>query len=169
MTFVIVGPGFSISIYRQNLPDCLSDALAYLLALTLCGLLAANPCRPQTRREKPRTETPVSTLTTLPFEDARRMTLLVRIKGQFESRGSAVWIGKSGYVATCYHVIKNVQLPLVVGMPHDPIFAIGNMNLAISGEVNTVDVTVAAFDESTDVAILKASRPPGQSQTPLGA
>jgi S1-C subfamily serine protease len=95
------------------------------------------------------------------------MTLLVRIKGQFESRGSAVWIGKSGYVATCYHVIKNVQLPLVVGMPHDPIFAIGNMNVAISGVVNTVDVTVAAFDESTDVAILKASRPPGQSQTPL--
>jgi hypothetical protein len=61
------------------------------------------------------------------------MTLLVRIKGQFESRGSAVWIGKSGYVATCYHVIKNVQLPLVVGMPHDPIFAMGNMNVAISG------------------------------------
>jgi S1-C subfamily serine protease len=33
--------------------------------------------------------------------------------------------------------------------------------------VNTVDVTVVAWDESTDVAILKAASPPGQTPAPL--
>lgn len=133
----------------------------------ICALLAAPVCKAQTPSKTSTPKSLENSTLSLPFADARRMTVLVRIKHSFESLGSAVWIGKTGYLATCYHVVKNVQLPLVVGMPHDPIFATGQWNLAISGVVDTVDVVVVAWDESTDIAILKAARPPGQTQSPL--
>lgn len=136
------------------------------LPILLCALLTYTFSDAQTPSKTPPPELPEKAIRSLPFEDARRMTMMVKIKLQKGSLGSAVWIGNTGYLATCFHVIKNVQLPIVVGMPHDPVFSSGKIDLVISGTVDTVDVTVAAFDESTDVAILKASHPPAQSQSP---
>jgi S1-C subfamily serine protease len=136
-----------------------------LLAL-MCSLVTAHFCSAQNRPKAPRPKAAEQNTLSLPFEDARQMTLLVRIKGRFENLGSAVWIGKTGYLATCYHVVKGIQFPLIVAAPHDPIFAAGNVDLVITGTVNPIDATVVAFDESTDVAILKAAQPPGQPETP---
>jgi S1-C subfamily serine protease len=138
-----------------------------LPVLLFCALLVTSVCNSQTRSKPSAPNTPEKNALSLPFADARQMTMTVEIKGQFGIRGSAVWVGKSGYLATCYHVVKDVKRPLVVGMPHDPLFVSGQLNLAIGGVVNIVDVTLVAWDESTDVAILKAAKPPGQTQSAL--
>jgi S1-C subfamily serine protease len=72
--------------------------------------------------------------------------------------GSAVWIAKSGYLATCYHVVKGRE-SLRIAFPGDPhpdfekhMFTIRTM---MDYAVELVD-----FDESKDVAILKATITP---------
>jgi S1-C subfamily serine protease len=88
--------------------------------IVFCALLGAAVCNGQTKPKSPtQPKSPTSKYhginpTVLPFDDARRMTVSVRIKGTFKNSGSAVWIGKSGYLATCYHVVKNVNEPLIV-------------------------------------------------------
>lgn len=132
---------------------------SYLVAL---ALFVAIVCDPQTPTKTHAPKASEKSGQSLPFEDARRMTVRVQIKDQSNGRGSAVWIGQTGYLVTCYHVVKNVQLPLVIGVAHDPVFVTGKMNIAVSGVVKDVDVTVVASDESTDVAILKAVLTPAQ-------
>ncbi len=95
------------------------------------------------------------------------MAVLVRINGAFDSLGSAVWIGKSGYLATCYHVVKGVNAPLAVELFHEPVFPSGNMNLVMTGIGRLYPVTVEGFDESTDVAILKANELPTDHERPM--
>jgi S1-C subfamily serine protease len=128
--------------------------------IVFCALLVATFCKGQTQPNSSTPERSDKNATTLPFEDARRMTVLVRIKGTTTASniGSAVWIGKSGYLATCYHVVKAANAPLRVGLVHDPIFS-GGFVVAGASELYSVDVV--AFDETTDVAILKAAKLPG--------
>jgi S1-C subfamily serine protease len=146
--------------------------------LTLfCAIFAATVCNSQTTPKTPARKPARGSDPSLPFDDARRMTVQVRIKGSFQNLGTAVWIGNDGYLATCDHVVRNaqrLQLPLEVAILHDPIFASGKMNVVMTGVANIFDVTVVAFDESTDVAILKAAQLPGRQQrlvtgNPLGA
>lgn len=140
---------------------------ASLLAL-MCSLLTAHFCSAQTRPKASRPKTAEQNALSLPFEDARRMTVLVQVKGEEPSRGSAVWVGKTGYLATCYHVVQDaMQKPLFVGTPHDPVaVSNGGVNIGVSGLVDVIDVTVKAFDPVTDIAILLASEPPGHVPEP---
>ena len=140
---------------------------ASLLAL-MCSLLTAHFCSAQTRPKASRPKTAEQNALSLPFEDARQMTVLVQVRGEEPSRGSAVWIGKTGYLATCYHVVQDVmQKPLFIGVPHDPVPVTNPvMNIGVSGLVDVIDVTVKAFDPTTDIAILFASEPPGRVPEP---
>ena len=92
------------------------------------------------------------------------MTVFVSIKGTPASRGSGVWLGKNGYLATCYHVVKGITDPLVIGVPYPTVFSAksSKSNIVISGPARVFDATLIAFDESMDVAILKATQRPGQ-------
>jgi S1-C subfamily serine protease len=135
---------------------------SYLVAL---ALFVAIVCDPQTPTKTHAPKASEKSGQSLPFEDARRMTVLVRTKHSSNSLGSAVWIGQAGYLVTCYHVVRNVQLPLVVGIPEDPIFATGDSSIAVTGAVDQFTVTVVASDESTDIAILKAASLPGSLKT----
>jgi S1-C subfamily serine protease len=133
------------------------------VVVALCTLFIAPVCISQTASKAPRPSTPKKSPLPLPFADARQMTVLVKIKDSAESLGSAVWIGKTGYLATCYHVVKNIQRPVVVGMPLEPTYFGG---VAIVDDMSILDVTVVAWNETTDVAILKAANPPGRHPTP---
>ncbi len=100
----------------------------------------------------------------LPFDLARKVTMAVMQRAQYGMvpLGSAVWIGKKGYLATCEHVVRNVSFPLKVGMAHGPYMATGNLTIVISNAMKVTDATVAASDAATDVAILKAFQTPDQ-------
>src|SRR5262249_15744307 len=79
-------------------------------------------------------------------------------------RGSAVWIGKSGYVATCYHVIKGSAGPFKVGIARGPYITEGQSSVSISGTANVFIATLIAQDPLSDVAILKVEIPPSKIQ-----
>jgi S1-C subfamily serine protease len=78
--------------------------------------------------------------------------------------GSGVWIGKAGYIATCYHVIPTQLGSLKVGLAREPYVAEGKMNISITGVVNLIAADLVASDPDTDVAILKAQQTPDQAR-----
>jgi S1-C subfamily serine protease len=78
--------------------------------------------------------------------------------------GSAVWIGQTGYLATCHHVIEHAG-SYMIGVPSDTYVS---QNVSMQGATASVDVTIVASDPDTDVAILKSAIPPGQVH-PLSA
>ena len=129
-------------------------------AFALCAVVAA--CFAQKPGKKP-TPLPKNT-TVLPFDLARKVTMAVMEQTQADviPLGSAVWIGKKGYLATCEHVVRNVSFPLKVGMAYDPYVGTGNLTLVISRAMNVTGATVVASDPTTDIAILKASQTPAQ-------
>ena len=120
-------------------------------------------CFPQKPGKKP-TAPPAKDTAILPFDLARKVTMAVMQRTQYGvvPLGSAVWIGKKGYLATCEHVVRNVAFPLKVGMAYDPYLATGAISVTISRAMNITDATIAASDAATDVAILKASQTPDQ-------
>jgi S1-C subfamily serine protease len=136
-----------------------SQSLVFALVLFL--VVAA--CFAQKPGKKPTAPSAENTAV-LPFDLARKVTMAVMERTQYDMvpLGSAVWIGKKGYLATCEHVVRNVSFPLKVGMAYDPYVATGNVTVVISRAMNVTDATVAASDSATDVAILKASQTPGQ-------
>ena len=101
----------------------------------------------------------------LPFDQAKLVTtsvMAIVAAGGAHGIGSAVWLGDSGYLATCEHVIRNIHGPLFVGEADNP--AIGNdqsYNL-VYHNMNGNSVVVVASDPDGDVAILKARVKPSQ-------
>jgi hypothetical protein len=76
--------------------------------------------------------------------------------------GSAVWIGKSHYFATCNHVVKDVgKAQLLIVIIHNDLSTPSN-ELIASGIVSTIDATVIATDSVADVAILKTDDDPAE-------
>ncbi len=111
----------------------------------------------------------------LPFGDARNMTLMVFYAdpppgpGMYpvvhgNARGSGVWIGKNGYVATCQHVIANWRGPFKIGFARNAYVAEGGVTISIGAPVNVWDADLVASDPVSDVAILKARVSPGDVQ-----
>jgi S1-C subfamily serine protease len=113
----------------------------------ICGLLVVLSCRAQTPAGQ----------ASLQFQNAREVTVSV-LAGPHGERnlGSAVWIGDSGYLATCEHVIHDIHDRLLIGIVYDPFVGSGNTKLVIGAARRAIEVTVAASDESMDIAILKA-------------
>jgi S1-C subfamily serine protease len=80
-------------------------------------------------------------------------------------RGSAVWLGDSGYLATCEHVVHGLTGPFVVGVSRGP-FVGGNAQtqVVVGGMMPYISVTLVASDADSDVAILKAEKAPSAIQ-----
>ncbi len=148
--------------------------LLCIVFLTTTGIALAQA---QTTKTTPPTEKPTTThknpAEQLPFAEARNMTVMVfwadppaspgmRPRAKPEPNGSGVWIGKTGYIATCNHVIANWPGPFKIGIPRDPYVTEGSFSVSISGAVNTLVAVLVASDPATDVAILKAEKPPGE-------
>jgi hypothetical protein len=75
--------------------------LVFVLLLS-CNLALSN-------QPKPFEQTVANQSGRLPFDTASEMTVAVMVKpaqpGVVRHLGSAVWVGKNGYLVTCSHVI----------------------------------------------------------------
>jgi len=111
----------------------------------------------------------------LPFADARNMTLMIfltdpppmpgmRPIAQRWPRGSGVWIGKNGYIATCQHVIAGWSGPLKIGFARGPYVTEGTSSITIGSAINVYDAVLVASDPDMDVAILKSDLTPDKIQ-----
>jgi S1-C subfamily serine protease len=72
-----------------------------------------------------------------PIPDVRSMTVMVfwadpslspearPTPRTHDPQGSGVWIGKSGYIATCFHVIAGWPGPYKIGIARDPYISDG--------------------------------------------
>ncbi len=105
------------------------------------------------------------------FQSARQMTVSVLLEppgGQpsgTRNLGSAVWIGDTGYLATCEHVIHGARGRILVGIVREAFVGhSGGVNVVIGGAKDVIEVTPVASDPATDVAILKAPQPPSMIQ-----
>ena len=74
--------------------------------------------------------------------------------------GSGVWIGNSGYIATCWHVVKFAPTMFKIGIAQEPFLTEGRVNISVSHSFNVIDAELKAHDEDTDIAIYKAKTPP---------
>ncbi len=103
----------------------------------------------------------------LPFADARNMTVMVFFADPApqlgmlpvvhgSASGSGVWIGKTGYVATCQHVVAGWRGTFKVGFAQSAYVAEGAVGIAVSAPLNVWDADLVASDPDSDVAILKA-------------
>jgi len=78
--------------------------------------------------------------------------------------GTGVWIGDSGYIVTCDHVVHGITGRLAIGIAYDPFVSkSGGPNLVVGSGEHVIGVTVAATDALTDVAILKAPASPSKT------
>jgi S1-C subfamily serine protease len=113
----------------------------------------------------------------LPFADARNMTVMVFFadppprRGMLpiahaDASGSGVWVGKTGYVATCQHVIASWHGPFKIGFARNAYVAEGGVTITIGASVNLWDADLVASDPDSDVAILKAHVSPGNAEPP---
>ena len=73
-----------------------------------------------------------------------------------EAVGSAMWIGKAGYVATCYHVLKDWTGPFKVGFARSAFVNESGLSISLGPTINIWAADLVAFDIEADVAILKA-------------
>jgi putative serine protease PepD len=111
-----------------------------------------------------------------PIPNARSMTVMVFWANPPRSQetrptphtrdpqGSGVWIGKNGYIATCYHVVADWSGPYKIGIARDPYISEGRTTVSVFGAVNLFDATLVASDAAMDLAILKAPMAPGDIQ-----
>ncbi len=141
--------------------------------LLFCIALVTANAFAQTQAKKTTPTLPAHQPTSqLPFADARDMTVMVfwadpprttdsQPRAKSEPSGSGAWIGKSGFVATCNHVVANWTGPLKIGIARDLYVTEGTFSLSISGTVTTFVAVLVASDPDTDVAILKVKIPPG--------
>jgi S1-C subfamily serine protease len=137
--------------------------LSRILLLAVWTLLIMDVSMAQKTTKKP-TPKPDTSTALLPFGLARKATVAVAVQTISGPViiGSAVWVGKNGYLATCEHVVRNLSGPILVGMGYGPYLTTGDISITIGGTMNAIEATVAASDQATDVAILKASRTPDQ-------
>jgi hypothetical protein len=75
--------------------------------------------------------------------------------------GSAVWLGDTGYLATCEHVVRNVRAPLAIGIAYEP-FVSGNPSIVVGNSTRIINVVVIASNSDTDVTILRAPDKPSR-------
>lgn len=75
-----------------------------------------------------------------------------------ESSGSGVWVSKEGYVATCWHVVKNAS-DVQVKVAYPGVYDL-EKNIFVNAAFSLYAATVVASDEKADVAILKVSPNP---------
>jgi S1-C subfamily serine protease len=132
-------------------------------------LLFAGDSFSQTAPKRPTEATTANakqtTEASLPYDQARLVTasvMTIVAAGVPQGIGSAVWLGDTGYLATCEHVIRNIHGPLFVAESDNPI--VGNdqsYNLA-HHNMNGNSVVVVASDPDSDLAILKARAKPSQ-------
>jgi len=111
----------------------------------------------------------------LPFADARNMTLMVFFAdpppqqgmlpiAHANASGSGVWLGKTGYVATCQHVTAPWTGPFKIGFARDAYVAEGGLTITVAASVNIWDADLVASDPDSDVAILKAHVSPRDAE-----
>jgi S1-C subfamily serine protease len=84
-----------------------------------------------------------------------------------ESRGSGFWVTDTGYVATCWHVVKsNPTAAVQVRSAADPLFDLKN-SIIVAGNWNFYSsATVIAHDEENDIALLKPDTNPFAANFP---
>ncbi|HXL22494.1 MAG TPA: serine protease [Candidatus Dormibacteraeota bacterium] len=80
--------------------------------------------------------------------------------------GSGVWVGKTGYVATCQHVIAGWRGPFKIGFARNAYVAEGGLTITVGASVNVWDADLVASDADSDVAILKAHISPSNAEPP---
>jgi len=69
--------------------------------------------------------------------------------------GSGFWVHQSGYVATCWHVVRaNPEASLTVQSAVEPLFDLKN-NIRVLANWDTYSAKLVAKDEINDLAILK--------------
>jgi S1-C subfamily serine protease len=127
-----------------------------LCILALLSLSSVATCRAQA----PAADTPSLA------DKARHMTVLVveMAPGLPRNLGSGVWIGDSGYIITCNHVVRGITNRIAVSIPYDPFVSkSGGPNVVGGGAQDIIFVTVVATDVATDVAILKAPTRPSKT------
>jgi S1-C subfamily serine protease len=110
----------------------------------------------------------------LPFADARNMTVMVFFAdppprqgmlpiAHSTASGSGVWVGRTGYVATCQHVIAGWPGPFKIGFARNAYVAEGGVTITVGATVNVWDADLVASDPESDVAILKAHVSPSNA------
>jgi S1-C subfamily serine protease len=142
-------------------------ALLCTLSLTTTGIALGQA---QTTKTTPPTKKPTTPAHKnpshqLPFADARNMTVILLYAPQDtvpKPAGSGVWIGKHGYIATCWHVIASSPDSFKIGIAREPYLTEGKFNISIRGGADVIDAKLEAHDEDTDIAILKADKTPDQ-------
>jgi hypothetical protein len=97
--------------------------LLCIVFLTTTGIALAQA---QTTKQSPQTKAPTpaahkNPAQQLPFADARNVTVTVFWAGG--AKGSGVWVGQTGYIATCHHVIKAWPGPFKIGIAYEPYVA----------------------------------------------
>jgi S1-C subfamily serine protease len=135
------------------------------VVLFICTtLLVSAASLAQSPPQKPTQKTATKATASLPFELAHSVTVAVMTKTPPDNKplGSAVWIGKNGYLATCEHVIRGLQVPILIGIAFKPFVSADEKSITIAGAMSVTDATVIASDRNTDVAILKAAQTPAQ-------
>jgi S1-C subfamily serine protease len=150
----------------------LSPLVVLANMLLFAAALFAAPQAPNLRKSTPIGEK--SSSERLPFEAARNTTLMVFFAdpppqpgmhsiAHASASGSGVWIGKTGYVATCQHVVANWHGPFKIGFARNAYVAEGGVTITLGATVNTWDADLVASDPDSDVAILKAHVSPSDA------
>jgi len=149
------------------------------LSITIAMLLSADIVSGQNKRIEAKqavSEMTHSFSEQLPFADARNMTLMIfladppRAPGTLpvargEAVGSGVWIGKAGYVVTCYHVVNDWHGPFKIGFARNAfVNEGGGVTLHMGAALNIWTADLVASDPDADIAILKAAVTPDQAQ-----
>lgn len=142
------------------------NTLLCVALLTSTTLAQTQNTKPPGRTKPPTQQTQKNTAQQFPFDDARHMTVIVMLVPPNSlpiPHGSGVWIGKQGYIVTCWHVIQDAPDLVQVGLEEEPYVNEGIPNISITGVVRLIaEVKVVAHDENTDIAILKSPITPDQ-------
>jgi S1-C subfamily serine protease len=81
--------------------------------------------------------------------------IVVPLQNGKSNVGSGFWVDQRGYVATCWHVVRdNPTISMTVQSAIDPLFDLKHNNM-IFANWETFPAKVVAKDESNDLALLK--------------
>ena len=137
-----------------------------IIKAALAAATLATPTHAQTSSQPQTPPSQQNTPNRLPFRQARNMSVIVFYKPDADfpqALGSGVWIGDTGYVATCAHVVATHRNgPFTIGLPYDNLAMRGAVNISISNLATGYEAKVEASDAKTDVAILKVEKRPSQ-------
>jgi S1-C subfamily serine protease len=138
-----------------------------ILVLSVLTFAQAQTPSTTTATKTPKSAAKKNSSERLPFAGARNTTVMLfnaSPGGAHGPSGSGVWIGKQGYIVTCWHVIKSSPDMVKIGLARDPFVTEGKINISVMGGAALFDVDVVAHDEDTDLAILKAHGTPDHIQ-----